>query len=237
MLLTHGELRVDDLVQALGLPQSTVSRHLASLRNSHLVRDRRYLNQVFYAIDAHDQTIAETVLPFLTGLFAAERVPLADLVRLRAQATSLPASPEAIHRILFICVHNSARSQMAEAFLNAGAKGQFEAESAGVIPASLQSLVIEVMKEIGIDISRQRSKNLADLTGTGRRFDTVITVCDESRLASCPAFPGVKNRIHWDIPDPAAVAGSSEERLTAIRLIRDEIRERVSGLMDTIAVK
>lgn len=240
MLLTHGELRVDDLVQALGLPQSTVSRHLAYLRNSHVVRDRRYLNQVFYAIDAHDVTIAEIVLPLLNGLFTNERIPQADLARLRNRSLHFTQSPPDVHRVLFICIHNSARSQMAEAFLNAAAAstaaGAVEAESAGVIPASLQTLVIEAMREVGIDISAQRSKNLADLAETGRRFDTVITVCDESRLASCPAFPGVKTREHWDIPDPASATGSSEEKLAAIRLIRDEIQKRVAGLIERITI-
>lgn len=231
MLLTHGELRVDDLVRALGVPQSTVSRHLGILRNSRLVRDRRHLNQVFYAIDGHDRTIAEAVLPFLTGLFSGERVPAADFARLRGQAASFRETNDDVLRVLFICVHNSARSQMAEAFLNAASGGRIEAESAGVIPASLQVLVIEAMREVGIDISAQRSKNLADIAEDGRRFDTVITVCDESRLASCPAFPGVTTREHWDIPDPAAATGSNEERLAAIRLIRDEIRGRVTGLV------
>src|SRR3990167_1894983 len=93
-------------------------------------------------------------------------------------------------RVLFICVHNSARSQMAEAFLNQMAGDRFEVESAGLEPGKLNPLAIEVMKEAGIDISQNKTKSVFDFYGAGKKYDYVITVCDESQSGQCPVFPG-----------------------------------------------
>jgi len=131
--------------------------------------------------------------------------------------------------VLFICIHNSARSQMAEAFLNERCPNDFVAESAGVEPGALNPLAVETMREVGIDISRKQTKSAFDFVKAGKRFEYVITVCDEASAEQCPVFPGIARRLHWSFPDPSALDGSWEERLAKTRLIRDQIRARVDA--------
>ena len=127
-------------------------------------------------------------------------------------------------KVLFICVHNSARSQMAEAFLNEICGDHFEAHSAGLEPGKLNPLAIETMREIGIDISKNQTQSVFDVFKTGELFAYVITVCDESSAQRCPIFAGVTKRLHWSFPDPAALRGTHEARLAGTRRIRDQIR-------------
>ena len=115
--------------------------------------------------------------------------------------------------VLFVCIHNSARSQMAEAFLKNAASNHFEVESAGIEPGNLNPIVVEAMSEIGIDISGNKTQSTQSLIDTGREFDYVITVCDETSAERCPTFPGQSTRLHWGFPDPSALEGSSEEKL------------------------
>ena len=131
-------------------------------------------------------------------------------------------------RVLFICNHNSARSQMAEAFLNAMAGDRFEAESAGFEVRELNPLAVTVMQEIGIDISGNKTKEIFDLYRHGRSFSHEIKVCDRVREERCPLFPGMVKRIAWSFADPATLSGSEEEKLAATRRIRDEIRAAVA---------
>ena len=135
-------------------------------------------------------------------------------------------------KVLFICVHNSARSQMAEAFLNLACPDYFEAHSAGLEPGTLNPLAVEAMKEIGIDISGKKPQGVFDVFKSGQRFSYVITVCDESEAESCPIFPGVTRRLHWSFADPAALTGSREERLEGTRQIRDQVRARIEMWCD-----
>ena len=116
-------------------------------------------------------------------------------------------------RVLFICVHNSARSQMAEAFLGEICGDQFEAHSAGLEPGELNPLAVEAMREIGTDISQRQTQSVFDVFKSGELFSYVITVCDETSAERCPIFPGVAKRLHWSFPDPAALTGTREERL------------------------
>ncbi len=127
-------------------------------------------------------------------------------------------------RILVLCTGNSARSQIAEGLLRALSQGALEVHSAGTHPVGVNPLAIEVMKEIGIDISSQRSKPVAEFEG--QRFDTVITVCDNAR-ESCPVFQGAPERIHWSLEDPAAVQGTRGEQLRSFRRVRDDLRYRL----------
>ena len=127
-------------------------------------------------------------------------------------------------RVLFLCVHNSARSQMAEGMLRAWAGDRFEAHSAGNEATELRALAIRAMAEIGIDISRQRSKTTREYVG--QSFDHAVTVCDDAKEA-CPYFPAARNQLHWRFDDPAAAQGTEEERLTVYRRVRDEIAERI----------
>lgn len=131
-------------------------------------------------------------------------------------------------RVLFICNHNSARSQMAEAFLNAMAGDRFEAESAGFDVRELNPLAVTVMKEVGIDISGNKTKEIFDLYRHGRSFSHEIKVCDRVHEERCPLFPGMVKRISWSFADLATLLGSDEEKLAAIRLIRDEIKAAVA---------
>ncbi len=115
--------------------------------------------------------------------------------------------------VLFVCIHNSARNQMAEAFLNFLCGDAVEAHSAGLEPGRLNPLVVQVMSEAGFDMSANRTKAVADFIDAGRRFDYVVTVCDETSAERCPVFPGGTKRLHWSFPDPSAFQGRLEERL------------------------
>ena len=137
-------------------------------------------------------------------------------------------------RILFICVHNSARSQMAEAFLGEVCGDQFEAHSAGLELGELNPLAVEAMREIGIDISQKQTQSVFDVFKSGELFSYVITVCDETSAERCPIFPSVAKRLHWSFPDPAPLIGTPEERLAGTRKIRDEIRARVEMWCDEV---
>ena len=134
--------------------------------------------------------------------------------------------------VLFICVHNSARSQMAEAFLNVMCSDYFEAQSAGLEPGTINPLAVEVMDEVGIDISKSETQSVFDVFKTGQFFPYVITVCDETSAEKCPIFPGVTKRLHWSFPDPASLTGGYQERLNGTRAIRDEIRARIRAWCD-----
>jgi arsenate reductase (thioredoxin) len=134
-------------------------------------------------------------------------------------------------KVLFVCVHNAARSQMAEAFLAALGGDRFEASSAGLEPGVLNPLAVEVMREAGIDISGNETKSVFDFFRQGNLYRYVITVCDETAAESCPVFPGITTRLHWSFADPAAFTGSREERLEKTRRVRDEIREKVEAFI------
>ena len=123
--------------------------------------------------------------------------------------------------VLILCTGNSARSQMAEGLLRHDAGDSFEVSSAGTKPTHVRPEAITVMRELGIDISGQRSKSVHEFAG--QEFDYVITVCDSAE-ESCPIFPATTRRIHWSIEDPAAAQGSEEERLTEFRRARDQMR-------------
>ena len=127
-------------------------------------------------------------------------------------------------RVLFLCTHNSARSQMAEGLAARARRRRFEVFSAGTEATRVRPEAIAVMREIGIDISGQSSKTLERYLD--QPFDLVITVCDAA-AESCPVFLGAKQRLHWSFPDPSAVEGSEEERLAAFRTVRDAIRDRI----------
>ena len=130
-------------------------------------------------------------------------------------------------RVLFLCVHNSARSQMAEGLLRSMAGGAIEARSAGLQAGGLRQEAVTVMRELGLDISEQRSKSVDELAG--ERFDVVVTTCEEAKEA-CPFFPGARETFHWDLPDPAAVPGDETARLEAFREVRDELWAYVADL-------
>lgn len=127
-------------------------------------------------------------------------------------------------RVLFLCTHNSARSQMAEGLLRHLAGDRFEAHSAGTEATHVRPLAAKAMAEIGVDISLQESKTLDRYLK--EPFDYVVTVCDSANEA-CPVFHGARERLHWSFPDPSQATGTEEERLGVFRAVRDEIRARI----------
>jgi arsenate reductase len=131
-----------------------------------------------------------------------------------------------IMRVLILCTGNSARSQMAEGLLRHDSGPEYEVFSAGTRPSQVRPEAIQVMREVGIDISGHRSKSIEEFAGED--VDYVITVCENAK-ESCPVFPAKTKRIHWSIEDPAAVQGSEQERLTAFRRARDKLRTRLKA--------
>ncbi len=132
-----------------------------------------------------------------------------------------------MHKVLFVCIHNSARSQMAEAFANFYGKGEISAESAGIDSGKLNPLVVKSMESVGINMSAHYAKTVASVLEQGKTYDVVITVCDEANAARCPVFPGKVKRFAWFFDDPSALGGTEDEKLERIALIREQIRTRV----------
>jgi len=132
-------------------------------------------------------------------------------------------------KILFVCIHNSARSQMAEGIVNHYYGDKFTAESAGFEAGNLNPFAVKAMAGIGIDISENKTKKVFDYFKEGRFYSYVITVCDEANAERCPIFPGVKNTLHWSFPDPSSFSGSDEEKLKKITQVRDEIRSKIDS--------
>jgi arsenate reductase len=130
-------------------------------------------------------------------------------------------------RVLFLCVHNSARSQMAEAFLKKYGGKRFSVHSAGLEPGRLNPIVVEAMSEEDIDISRNRVKGVKEFLDRGVAFDYVVTVCDESNAERCPVFPGDVERLHWGFDDPSGFTGSHLEKLDKTRAVRDKIEDKI----------
>ena len=127
--------------------------------------------------------------------------------------------------VLFLCTGNSCRSQMAEGWLRHLAGGRFDVASAGTRPVGLNPGAVRVMREVGLDISSQRSSHVQEFSG--RQFDYVVTVCDNAK-ESCPTFPTGTAMLHWSFDDPAAAKGSEEDRLVVFRRVRDEIKDRIN---------
>lgn len=217
--LARSDRRVHELVEMLERPQNLVSYHLQRLRDGGLVSESRSVadrRRVYYHLD----------LDRVRSLYAASGQALhPGLAPGHApddQGSPAPASA------LFLCTHNSARSQMAEGIYRARAKESVQVFSAGTDPSGVHPLAIRAMDELGIDIRAQRSRHLE--TFRGRAFDTIITVCDLAR-ENCPVFPGDPEQIHWSIPDPAAVEGPEEVRYAAFRQAARQLHTRIGYLL------
>ena len=130
-------------------------------------------------------------------------------------------------KVLFVCVQNSARSQMAEALTKQRCGPEVSAYSAGLEPGSINPLAEAAMWEIVVDLSLSQTKSVFDMYRAGMLFDYVITVCDEASAERGPVFPGITRRLHWSLPDPAAFQGAQEDRLTQTRAVRDEIKSKI----------
>ena len=137
-------------------------------------------------------------------------------------------------KVLFLCIHNSARSQMAEAYLNKFGDENFIVESAGLEAGKLNPLAVEVMKEDNIDISGNQTKDVFKFFREGRVYNYVITVCDEASASQCPVFPGVHKKMNWSFKDPSSLSGSYEEKLVVTREVRDQIKNVVQNFIKQI---
>jgi arsenate reductase len=135
-------------------------------------------------------------------------------------------------KVLFICVHNSARSQIAAALLNETCGEFFEAQSAGLEPGTINPLAVEALQELGIDISKNITQRVFDVWKSGHIFQFVVTVCSEAEAEGCPMFPAVTTRLHWPFDDPSKFTGTQEERLERTRRVRDQIRARIDSFCE-----
>jgi arsenate reductase (thioredoxin) len=135
--------------------------------------------------------------------------------------------------VLFMCIGNTARSQMAEAFFKRACPGIY-VESAGLQPGVINPLAIATMREVGIDISANSTQSVFDVFKSGKLFSHVITVCDEASAEACPVFPGIVAREGWNIPDPATLTGTAEAKLDAVRAIRQAISDRIDALCENL---
>lgn len=224
--LAYSDRRVQELVRVLGQPQNLVSYHLRKLREHALVRERRSAadrRDVYYSVDLDRlkgmlMTTGEALHPGLGGEHDTDR--------------EIPLTEEGNRiRVLFLCTHNSARSQMAEGILRHLAGDRVEVASAGTEVTRVHPLAIKAMAAREIDLSGQRSKHLDEFRD--QQFDYVITVCDNAR-ETCPVFPGAPERIHWSIPDPSSVEGDEKEREAAFERAADDLLTRIRYLLSLL---
>jgi ArsR family transcriptional regulator, arsenate/arsenite/antimonite-responsive transcriptional repressor / arsenate reductase (thioredoxin) len=222
--LARSDRRVHELVERLDKPANLVSYHLRLLRHENLVRERRSAadrRDVYYSLD----------LERLRGLFLIAGESLHPGLRQEAPAPAVGAMQQGLGRrvrVLFLCTHNSARSQLAEGILRHLGGETVEVFSAGAEPSRVHPLAIQAAAAQGIDISGQRSKSMDEFLG--QRFDYVITVCDRAS-ETCPTFPGEPERIHWSLPDPAAEEGPEESRYRAFQAAAIDLMTRIRYLL------
>lgn len=140
-------------------------------------------------------------------------------------------------KVLFVCVHNSARSQMAEAFFNHYGEGKFIAESAGLNKGNLNPLAVKVMDEVGHDISNNKVDSVFEFYKQHKLYSYVVTVCDQINGQKCPIFPGVKDIIHWSFEDPSSFEGTIEQKIEKTREVRDSIQKRIIDFIEELKIK
>jgi ArsR family transcriptional regulator, arsenate/arsenite/antimonite-responsive transcriptional repressor / arsenate reductase (thioredoxin) len=219
--LAHSDRKASELVALLKQPQNLVSYHLQKLRQTnivHIQRSRSDGREIYYSLDLDQAkqlyfSAGDALHPALGG----EGSLLGDTI-----------SSELKGRVLFLCTHNSARSQMAEGILRSRSNGKVEVFSAGTEPTSVHPLASRALQEMSIDITNQRSKRVQEFLG--QNFDYIITVCDRAREA-CPVFPGDPEQIHWSFPDPVEVEGTECQRLVAFREIAMQLNTRIGYLL------
>lgn len=219
--LAFSDYRVQELVGILNEPMNLVSYHLKQLRDCGVVSAHRSENDgrdVYYSLD----------LNRLQALYLRAGEALHPALAPPSAAAADWNTPK---RVLFVCTHNSARSQMAEALLRQTAGNRVEVFSAGIQPGSVHPDAIQTMAARGIDIRQQRSKHVGEFTG--QSFDYVITVCDRAREV-CPRFPG--HNIHWSFSDPAAITDENARR-AAFEQTADRLTERIQHLLIVIQVQ
>lgn len=224
--LALSDRKVQELTDLVGRPMNLVSYHLRRLREGNLVRLHRSIadsRDIYYILEL------DTLRRLYYDSGAAIHPSLAETQEPETMATSAtPAAALRPTRVLFLCTHNSARSQMAEALLRLSGKERVEVHSAGTEVSQVNPYAVRAMQERSIDISAARSKHLNEFMG--QEWDYIITTCDSAR-EQCPTFPGDPLQIHWSFPDPSAVEGSDEEKLKAFRRTAQELTFRINHLL------
>ncbi len=225
VLLGRSDYYVQEIVRQLERPQNVVSYHLRRLQDQKLVTERRSTadaRDIYYSLDVNTlRTLYFAAANSLNPVLNTADVDIA----LQEAVTHLPSKKV---RVLFLCTHNSARSQMAEGILRHLSGGRIEAISAGSQPTNLHPLAIQTMAKMGIDISQQRSKHLEEFLD--QSFDYIVTVCDRVREA-CPTFPGDPERVHWSFIDPTTVEGTEQERSRAFEQVALQLMNRIRFLV------
>lgn len=224
-LLAKSDHRVQEIVAAVQKPQNLVSYHLRLLREGNIVHERRSSadgRDVYYSLD----------VAYLSGMYLESGQALHPALACDPPAAQAEASLEAVEekrpfRVLFLCTHNSARSQLAEGILRAKCGNAVDVVSAGSQPSHVHPLAIKAAQKMNIDISQQRSKNMDEFAG--QTFDYVITVCDQVREI-CPVFSEETEQSHWSFPDPAAVTGTEDEKFKAFLQTARELSTRIGFL-------
>lgn len=219
LLLSHSDYRVNELVDLLERPVNLVSYHLKQLRSQELVKERRSSadgRDIYYSLD----------LEKLGMLFLQAKEDIHPGLAPQPKGSDERAMAPA--RILFLCTHNSARSQMAEGLLRHLSRGRIESYSAGSQPGTVHPLAVQTLAERQIDISNQRSKSMQEFAG--QTFDYIITVCDRAR-EECPVFPGDPERVHWSFADPVEIEGSEEARRQAFADVARDLTTRINYLL------
>ncbi len=238
--LAGTELCICELVDILRIPQYAVSRAARALRTAGILTERREGKLVYYRIG--EDPFAGHLLTLLRTIPSDDDAYRFDLDRLRwrldirreghctvtYRSSSEGASGTEKPRVLFVCMHNSARSQIAEEYLRRYGGDLFEAESAGLTPGELNPFVVESLAEEGIDISHKKSRNVFDLYRAGRTYSYVITVCSRETEENCPVFPGPVRRVNWPFADPAKFEGDTREVMERVRKLRDAIRGEIA---------
>jgi len=234
-----GELCICELVDVLQMPQYAVSRSARALARGGILTERRQGKLVYYR--TVENPFVEGILRLFRSIPPDDDQSRVDFDRLRWRTDirdgdrcvvtyrkkEEPMATEEKERVLFICVHNSARSQIAEEYLRKIGGDIFEVESAGLTPGALNLRVVTALAEEGIDISHKTPQSVFDLYRSGRTYSYVIAVCSRQAEENCPLFPGPVRRINWPFPDPATFTGSSAEIDQKVRELRNAIRESV----------
>jgi arsenate reductase len=255
LALGRTSLCVAEFTDILQKPQYAISRGLAELRKSGLIKEERQGKFVFYSIADEPALNALADWVLVHGSFGApvprssmnpdgslrpgvtdfyyddERLRWRLSIRDDERVVLTYPKPEEMRdtrtRVLFVCVHNSARSQLAEEYLRLLGGERFSAESAGLVPGKLNADVVKLLKEEGIDIASKRTQSVSELYAKGRTYDWVIAVCSREAERDCPTFPGPVGRLSWPFDDPGQFKGSDEAVMTQVRSLASKIRIKV----------
>ena len=239
------ELCVAELVDIVQAPQYGVSRALQRLRQAEIVEERRDGRMIYYraASDLWVRRASELVLIRAENdpRWNEERDRIRWRLEIRSDGVCVVTYPsdraEKRTRVLFICVHNTARSQIAEAYLRRMLGESIFVESAGLEPGELNPYVIRVLAEQGIDIRSKQPRSVFDLYRAGHLYDYVITVCSRKTEEMCPAFPGSAIRFNWPFEDPQTYTGSDAEIMRRVRALAATIEEKIAAFVETYRLR